>query len=106
MKNALLATLALVAAPAVAPLAAQDTSAVRRPVTATPASRVEVPVDRVVAVVGDQPILWSGVQERVYEKRASGMPIPSDSAGALALARTVVGELVDEELLLAKAKQE
>ena len=105
MKLALLASLALAAAP-LAPLAAQDTTTARRPDSARTSRRVEVPVDRVVAVVGDQPILWSGVQERVYEKRAQGMPIPSDSAGALALARQVVGELVDEELLLAKAKQE
>jgi peptidyl-prolyl cis-trans isomerase SurA len=66
----------------------------------------ELPVDRVVAVVGDQPILMSSVQEIIYQRRAQGLPAPADSAAMAALIRQVVNELVDEELLLAKAKAE
>ena len=64
-----------------------------------------VPVDRIVAVVGDQPILWSDVLTSVNQRRANGFPVPADSAGQLAVARTVLNDLVDEELLVQKAKQ-
>jgi peptidyl-prolyl cis-trans isomerase SurA len=63
-----------------------------------------VAVDRIVAVVGDQPILWSDVLTAVNQRRANGVALPTDSAGQLAVARTVLNDLVDEELLVQKAK--
>jgi peptidyl-prolyl cis-trans isomerase SurA len=63
-----------------------------------------VAVDRIVAVVGDQPILWSDVLTAVNQRRANGLVVPTDSAGQLAVARTVLNDLVDEELLVQKAK--
>lgn len=95
MKTAILASLAAILA--AAPLHAQDAAAPARP---------ELPIDRVVAVVADQPILMSNVQEVIYQRRAQGMPAPTDSAGLVALVRQVLNELVDEELLLAKARSE
>lgn len=93
----------LVAALVAVPLRAQVTP----PAAALPGQPGrELPVDRIVAIVGDQPILMSSVQEVIYQRRAQGLPAPTDSASLAALVRQVVNELVDEELLLAKAKAE
>ena len=80
-------------------LAAQTPAAAARP---TPSA---LPIDRVVAVVGDQPVLWSDVLTAINQRRAQGLQLPPDSAGQAALARTVLGELVDEEILVQKAKE-
>lgn len=68
-------------------------------------ARSVIPVDRVVAIVGDQPVLWTQVLTAINQRRAQGMPLPADSAGQAALARTVLNELVDEEILVQKAKE-
>ena len=65
-----------------------------------------VGVDRIVAVVGKQPILWSEVGAWIAERRASGLRVPPDSAGQIALARRAVEELVNEELLVQMAEKE
>lgn len=62
-----------------------------------------VDVDRIVAVVAKKPILMSEVLERVNMARARGMQIPRDSAGQMALARDLLEQLVDEEVLVAVA---
>lgn len=64
-----------------------------------------IPVDRVVAIVGDQPLLWTNVLTAINQRRAQGMQLPSDSAGQAQLARSIVNELVDEEILVQKAKE-
>ncbi len=63
-----------------------------------------VPVDRVVAVVGDQVILWSDVMSSINQQRAAGLKLPPDSAGQQAVAREALGALVDEEILVQKAR--
>jgi peptidyl-prolyl cis-trans isomerase SurA len=63
-----------------------------------------IPLERVVAVVGDQAVLWSSVLENINVKKAEGMPIPEDSAGQMMLITQVVNDLVDQELLVQKAK--
>lgn len=63
-----------------------------------------VPLDRVVAVVGDVVVTQSNVQERVIQKRQEGIQLPTDSAAFRTFLVSVVNELVDEELLLQKAK--
>jgi peptidyl-prolyl cis-trans isomerase SurA len=75
------------------------------PVTAARAVPPSLPIDRVVAIVGDQPLLWSDVLTSINQRRAQGLQLPTDSAGQTALARTVLGELVDEEILVQKAKE-
>jgi peptidyl-prolyl cis-trans isomerase SurA len=75
------------------------------PATAARAVPAALPIDRVVAIVGDQPVLWSDVMTAINQRRAQGMQLPADSAGQAALARTVLGELVDEEILVQKAKE-
>jgi peptidyl-prolyl cis-trans isomerase SurA len=64
-----------------------------------------LPIDRVVAIVGDQPLLWSDVLTAINQRRAQGLQLPPDSAGQATLARSVLGELVDEEILVQKAKE-
>lgn len=63
-------------------------------------------VDRIVAIVGKTPILWSEVGSWIAERRASGLRMPPDSAGQIALARRAVEELVNEELLVQMAEKE
>lgn len=64
-----------------------------------------IPVDRVIAIVGDQPVLWTQVLSAINQRRAAGLQVPQDSVGQAALARTVVNELIDEEILVQKAKE-
>ena len=66
-----------------------------------------VPVDRVVAVVGETPILASRVEEELNlvlaEMQRSGRPLPTDSAEIAGYRREIVSRLVDDELLLQQA---
>ncbi|HJQ53773.1 MAG TPA: peptidylprolyl isomerase [Gemmatimonadaceae bacterium] len=80
-------------------LGAQTPATAARPVPPS------LPIDRVVAVVGDQPLLWSDVLTAINQRRAQGLQLPTDSAAQTALARSVLGELVDEEILVQKAKE-
>ncbi|MGE5760383.1 MAG: hypothetical protein ACM37V_08530, partial [Gemmatimonadota bacterium] len=48
-----------------------------------------VPVDRIVAVVGSQPILSSQLEEELAQAQASGQTLPQDSAGRAALRRRI-----------------
>jgi peptidyl-prolyl cis-trans isomerase SurA len=75
------------------------------PATATRAVPPSLPIDRVVAVVGEQPVLWTDVVTAINQRRAQGMQVPPDSAGQTALAKTVLNELIDEEILVQKAKE-
>jgi len=88
-----LASLLLFAA---APVLAQNGAA-------APADTV-VPIDGVVAVVGDQPILRTQVEEQIGALAASGQKMPTDSAGHAALEHEVLGTIIDEELLIHQAK--
>jgi peptidyl-prolyl cis-trans isomerase SurA len=63
-----------------------------------------IPLDRVVAVVGDVVITQSNLQEKLIAKRQEGATIPTDSTGFRTFVLGAVNELVDEELLLTKAK--
>ena len=62
-----------------------------------------IPVDWVAAVVGDRAILWTEIQEEINERRARGLKIPPDSAAQMELARSVVQEMIDEEVIVQKA---
>lgn len=94
---AALAVALTLAAPAA--VSAQDTvPALQRPGTS-------LPVDRIVAVVGNQAVLWSDVLVAVNQKRAQGQAFPSDSAGQMVIARETLNELIDAEILVQKAAQ-
>jgi len=63
-------------------------------------------VDRVIAVVGNAPILASQVEEAAYQQRAQGLSLP-DSAGAQrAFCREVLKQIIDMELLVSQAKED
>jgi peptidyl-prolyl cis-trans isomerase SurA len=79
--------------------------AAQTPAVATQNVPAALPIDRVVAVVGEQPLLWTDVLTAINQRRAQGMKIPTDSAGQAALARSVLNELIDEEILVQKAKE-
>jgi peptidyl-prolyl cis-trans isomerase SurA len=64
------------------------------------------PVDGVVAVVGTTPILRSDVEERLAQARAAGQKMPADSASQQAMLRSILDAIIDEELLVQKAKEE
>jgi peptidyl-prolyl cis-trans isomerase SurA len=97
----------VVALAAAAPFAARA----QVPTPATPALQIPgaatqaLPLDRIVAVVGDVVITQSNLQERVIQKRSQGVTVPDDSVGFHTFLVTVVDELVQEELLLQKAKE-
>lgn len=94
---AALAVALTLAVPAAA--SSQDTMpALQRPGTS-------LPVDRIVAVVGNQPVLWSDVLVAVNQKRAQGLVFPRDSAAQMAVARETLDELIDAEILVQKAAQ-
>ena len=90
----------LLLAVAAATAGAQDTTAL----AAEPTPGQPIVLDRVVAVVGDRAILWSDLQSAVNERRAAGLQLPPDSAGQMEVARQVLDEMVDEELLVQKAR--
>ena len=71
--------------------------------SAAPAPR-EVPIDKVIAVVGTKPIMWSEVQEYINYQRQQGAKIPEDSVEFVSYARAVISDLVDQEVLIATAK--
>lgn len=84
---------------AAAPIAAQQ------PTPARQASQV-VPLDRIVAIVGDEPITMYDLQERMLQDaQAAQQPLPTDSAALAAIQKQTLGTMIDEELLLAKAKE-
>ncbi|PYO78752.1 MAG: hypothetical protein DMD63_06385 [Gemmatimonadetes bacterium] len=88
-------------AAAIAPLSL----AAQIPAAATSNVPPSLPIDRVVAIIGDQPLLWSDVLTAINQRRAQGLQLPADSAAQAALARSVLGDLVDEEILVQKAKE-
>jgi peptidyl-prolyl cis-trans isomerase SurA len=92
----LLATAALAAAPR--PSRAQ----------AVPAGAKPIPLDRVVAVVGSDPIMESEVQGAIVQRQQADptVKLPTDSAGWADLQRNIINGLIDERLLLQKAKDE
>ena len=73
---------------------------------AAPAAPETLPLERIVAVVGDRPILASDLAEKINQRRAAGAPMPSDSSGMRELQAQVLNELIDEELLLDRARTE
>jgi len=93
-----------------APLAAQQPGSVMAPGAPKPAMSaalkpIGIPVDRIVALVGQKPILWSEVMDAIYYLQGAGEQIPQDSAGLMAFAHDRVSDMIDQEVLIAVAKQ-
>jgi peptidyl-prolyl cis-trans isomerase SurA len=88
---------------AAAPVAVRAQQPVVAAQTST-ATTQAIPLDRVVAVVGDVVITQSGLQEKLIAKRQEGVKFPTDSVGFQTFLLATVNELIDEELLLQKGK--
>jgi len=86
------------------PAAAQAQIAVPPAAMTKSAVPASIPVDRVVAVVGNEVILWSDVINSINQQRASGLELPKDSAAQAGLAKDALNALVDEEILVQKAR--
>jgi peptidyl-prolyl cis-trans isomerase SurA len=72
------------------------------------AARAQAPilVDRIIAVVGTQPILSSQLDEEIASAQAQGQQLPSDSAGRAAVRRRILNNLVETELLVQQAERD
>ncbi len=66
---------------------------------------VEV-IDRVVAVVGERVILLSEIEEIIGQMRAQGAQLPQDSAQLHALRLQTLNQLIDDEVLYQRARQD
>jgi peptidyl-prolyl cis-trans isomerase SurA len=95
--------------------AAQGTPAPAGAQTAPPTPPAAIPVagsdslldvDRVVAVVGATPILYSELLDEMNLRRARGLTIPDAPAERLKVEREVLNEMIDAELLVQKATDE
>ncbi len=97
----LVAAVLLAAAPAVA----QQTPPVAPAAKLAISTQSPIPLDRIVAIVGDVVITQSGLQEKLIQKRQEGVAFPTDSVALHPFVLGVVNELIDEELLLQKGKE-
>ena len=63
-------------------------------------------IDRIVAVVGDQPILRSDVEEELGKMKAEGQQMPTDSAAQQQLVTDIINGLIDDDVMVAEAKKQ
>ncbi|HUR96046.1 MAG TPA: peptidylprolyl isomerase [Gemmatimonadales bacterium] len=109
-------------------LAAQDTTAAAPPArgdstlpAAAPALPPAVPtsggppinlpnsptvVDRVVAVVGNRPVLASQVDEEIFSRQSQGQHVPNSPDSLDIIRKQIVASIVDEELLVQQAQRD
>ncbi len=101
MKSSLLAIVFVLGA---ATAAAQQPAQTTPPAPARDSTRV--PLDRIIAVVGDQVITQYDVQERMLAmQQQPGFKPPQNEAEFNTLALEVINQLVDEEALVQKAAE-
>jgi peptidyl-prolyl cis-trans isomerase SurA len=63
--------------------------------------------DRVIAVVGNRPILLSQVDEEIFMQQSQGgLKPPATEAGMDSLRASVMGNIIDEELLVQEAQRD
>lgn len=63
-------------------------------------------VDRVVAVVGNRPILASQVEEEIFSRQSQGLQLPTTPEGSAALRRQVIETIIEAELLVQQAERD
>jgi peptidyl-prolyl cis-trans isomerase SurA len=86
-----------------------DTTAAARspaPVSSAPPRDTTFVVDRVVAVVGNRPVLASQVDEEIFSRQSQGMKLPTDPEGIRSVRQQIVSSIIDEELLLQQAQRD
>jgi peptidyl-prolyl cis-trans isomerase SurA len=77
---------------------AQDSASVLRDTTFV--------VDRVVAVVGNRPVLASQVDEEIFSRQSQGVKLPTDPGGLNNVRHEIVSSIIDEELLVQQAQRD
>src|SRR3954447_15020677 len=82
-------------------LSAQDSTVA----TAPPRDTTFV-VDKVVAVVGNRPVLASQVDEELFSRQSQGVKLPDNAEGIRAVRQQIVGSIIDEELLVQQAQRD
>jgi peptidyl-prolyl cis-trans isomerase SurA len=100
-------------------LAAQDTTSIAADSVATdttptprneamvaPAHDTTFTVDRVLAIVGNRPVLASQVEEEIFSREAQGTKLPTTPEGIEAVRQQVVSSIIDEELLVQQAQRD
>ncbi len=65
-----------------------------------------VVVDRVVAVVGNRPVLASQVDEEIFSRQSQGQRLPTDPDSLESIRKQIVASIVDEELLIQQAQRD
>ena len=109
MKRCSPTILACVALLAIASVARAQDPAVPATPAGPPLSQVKwgaaMALDQVVGIVGDKAIFWSDVLLAIGA-RLRGAPIPTDSVEQLKLAVDVLNQIVDEEVLIQKARRD
>src|SRR4051794_24652360 len=63
-------------------------------------------VDRVVAVVGNRPVLASQVDEEIFSRQSQGQKLPTDPKGLGVVRKQIVSSIIDEELLVQQAQRD
>ncbi len=92
-------------APASPSIAAPDTAIAAQKHAASPADSTVV-IDKVLAVVGNRPVLASQVDEEIFSRQSQGSQLPTDPDSIAALRKQVVQSIVDEELLVQQAQRD
>jgi peptidyl-prolyl cis-trans isomerase SurA len=65
-----------------------------------------VVVDRVVAVVGNRPVLASQVDEEVFSRQSQGQHLPNNPDSLESVRKQIIASIVDEELLVQQAQRD
>ena len=97
-----------IAVPGVAP--ASDSAA--RAATPTPAGPprplrdTSFVVDKVVAIVGNRPILGSQVDEEIFSRQSQGAKPPTTPEETAELRKQVIQSIIDEELMVQEAERD
>ncbi len=100
------AAVAAVVVLGVAPrLGAQGTPAA--PAAMRPLRDTTIVTDRVIAVVGNRPILQSQVDEEIFTRQSqAGLKLPETEAGVDSLRQSVMNDIIDEELMVQEAQRD
>ncbi len=92
---------------AIPAIASPDTIPVAtREAVVPPATDTTFMVDRVLAVVGNRPVLASQVEEEVFSRESQGAKLPTDPDGIRAVRLQIVSSIIDEELLVQQAQRD
>ncbi|MGZ8391843.1 MAG: peptidylprolyl isomerase [Gemmatimonadales bacterium] len=71
-----------------------------------PTNDTSFTVDRVLAIVGNRPVLASQVEEEIFSRASQGAKLPTDPEALEAIRLQVVGSIIDEELLVQQAQRD